>query len=127
LAGYLVALTPQAPVVAAVITGLLGLILGGSVVFIRNSEEKYSFAFWAFGAVVFCLVFYLIHDYRRNAVIEASNAALLDELFTKQKIQQEHVQECSRFEFKINQERKVANLEPLTFDQVCPDLFSIIP
>ena len=121
MAGYLVAQNPlpQAPVVAAVITGLLGLILGGSVVFIQKSVEKFSFALWALGAVIFCLVFFLIHERERTDTIEAAKKQIEEELFVNQKIQEKIVEECSSFQFRINQQRNSIGLESLNFDQIC--------
>ena len=123
-AGILTSLKPipDAPVIAAVITGLLGLILGGSALFIQEPNEPSTALIWGWGAIVFCSVFVCVLFLMKMIYLPDGRQELIYELGLRQEIHFTYLQECSRFEFLINEQRKELNLPPLSNDIVCREL-----
>ena len=124
VAGFLISLKPipDASVVAAVITGLLGLILGGSAIFIHKSEIPSSALIWAWGAFVFGVMFVGTLFVSRIVILPDKQDTLSEDLFSRQEIHFIYLQECSAFQFKINEDRKKLNLPPLSNELVCREL-----
>lgn len=126
LTGYLIALIPQATVLAAVITGLLGLLLSvGLVVYFRkkNTHHPNIYWIWCLVVIIFCISFSFTHYISRPFVVEWNRDAQVKAIEFRQKIiidlQQRTFEKCTQFELDHNLNREKVGLPPLSSELIC--------
>lgn len=125
-AGYLTGRTENDTVVgAAVVTGLLGLMLGWFA-FAARDEDIGPSVLSSLGAVIFCTVFILVMRWTIKDLEQEEHDALAQELILRQDLDlhkfdlhRQHLERCSELEFRINNERKKVGLPPLSSELVC--------
>ena len=121
----------DANVLAAVLPAVLAA--GGGIIFaypkLRNGKtsekdnkssekDKRTYTINSGIVAIFALSF-LFAAFIGNYLKEKSDAKLLKDLHEATEIR---IEKCSGLQYMINKERKIVNLEPLSFQEVCPNL-----
>jgi len=126
LNGWFIALSTQAALIAAVITGSLGLMLTAAY-FIYTSNEKqeaHIYCYWSFGVFLFCMVLFCSYLFWRDQFSERAEQLLIEELKKLQNIHFEYLNQCSEFQVIINEQREILELSPLSNEIVCSSPFN---
>ena len=118
-AGYLAGRTENVSVIgAAVVTGLLALVLGWCMTTSKNEKIAHSI-FSSLNAVVFCGVFLLVMNFQIDRVANINQKVFVEELRIRETLHQRYLERCSETEFQINYDRAQVGLPPLSSEIVC--------